>query len=143
MSPDDVSNEEVGARLCRMFKELEGTLGAVEEFDSQNKPNEVSIHHCCALSTCIVLICCFPTCFFLCRQIHSCFICLLLPPVRMTQRTQCQCIHCNCLGIPKKRKRRRGRMKRPIPLIALIVTMRVTLYCSRAPRSKTSHLLSR
>nr|TKW26558.1 hypothetical protein SEVIR_3G198100v2 [Setaria viridis] len=41
MSPD-VSDEEVGGRLRRMFKELEGALGAVEEFDSRNKPNEAT-----------------------------------------------------------------------------------------------------
>nr|TKW26775.1 hypothetical protein SEVIR_3G213200v2 [Setaria viridis] len=40
MSPDDISDEEVESQLRRMSKELEGEPGAVEEFDSRNKPNE-------------------------------------------------------------------------------------------------------
>lgn len=45
MSSEDISDEEVGVRLSRMFRELYDTPVAVEEFNKSNKPNEVSSHH--------------------------------------------------------------------------------------------------
>lgn len=45
MSSEDISDEEVGVRLSRMFRELDDMPVAVQEFNKSNKPNEVSSQH--------------------------------------------------------------------------------------------------